>query len=232
MHPLKTTPPSVAFPILCCCMKMCKNANEVGELTPEEEQKLRDDIKEQTQRLDTVTHFYKAPAYKGTSFSKEKLRAAGLTKGTTSSTTIEDLGFGILAWLGLLKFLFFVYIVITVFALTMMSNYSSYGLLDPSGGLSGFKSIGKTSMGSIGFQQNICIFQFLGMSGNGASEITCDKGLIDGIVHHGARAKISDEEKLSLGLGDDWCGASTALNPKDSKKNFDCTAAYGTALTD
>jgi len=27
----------VAFPILCCCMKMCKNANEVGELTPEDE---------------------------------------------------------------------------------------------------------------------------------------------------------------------------------------------------
>jgi len=231
MHPLKTTPPSVAFPILCCCMKMCKNANEVGELTPEDEQKLRDDIKEQTQRLDTVIHFYKAPGYTGTSFQKEKLKAAGLTKGTSSSTTIEDLGFGILAWLGLLKFLFFVYIAITVFALTMMSNYSSYGLLDPSGGLSGFKSIGKTSMGSIGFQQNICIFQFLGMSGNGASEITCDKGLIDGIVHHGARAKISDEDKLSLGLGDDWCGASTAL--KISKtKDFDCTASYGTALAD
>ena len=153
MHPLKTTPPSVAFPILCCCMKMCKSANEVGELTPEEEQKLRDDIREQTQRLDTVIHFYKAPAYRGTSFEKEKLKAAGLTKGTTAGTTIEDLGFGILAWLGILKFMFFVYLAITVFAITMMSNYSSYGLLDPSGGVvTGFKGIGKTSMGSIGFQ--------------------------------------------------------------------------------
>ena len=69
------------------------------------------------------------------------------------------------------------------------------------------------------------------MSGNGASEITCDKGLIDGIVHHGARAKISDEEKLSLGLGDDWCGASTSLTFSKTK-DFDCTKAYGTALTD
>jgi len=179
MHPLKTTPPSVAFPILCCCMKMCKNANEVGELTPEDEAKLRDDIKEQTQRLDTVTHFYKAPAYKGTSFQKEKLKQAGLTKGTNTNVTIDDLGFGIIAWLGLLKFLFFVYMVISIFALTMMKNYSDYGLLDPSGSLTGFKKIGESSMGSIGFQQNICIFQYLGMQGSGAVDIACDKGLID-----------------------------------------------------
>jgi hypothetical protein len=173
---------------------------------------LREDIDEQTQRLDTVIHFYKAPGYKGTSFKKEKLKAAGLTKNTaTAGVTIEDLGFGILAWLGLLRFLFFTYLIISVFAFTMITNYKSFGLLDPNGNLSGFKKIGETSMGNIGFQQNICIFQFLGMAGKGAMDITCDKGLIDTLVHSGARGKISDTVKLELGLGDDWCGAPSVF---------------------
>jgi hypothetical protein len=81
---------------------------------------------------------------------------------------------------------------ISVFAFTMVFNYKSYGtLLDPSGSLKGFKSIGFTTMGNIGFQENQCLFQYLALSGE--LDLACAKGTIDKIVHYGARSKLTGE---------------------------------------
>jgi hypothetical protein len=74
MHPIITTPVAEAFPTLCCCFKMCKGANEMGEMSQEETDALIKDIKEQDMRLDTVISFYKAGKYEGTNFQKEKMK--------------------------------------------------------------------------------------------------------------------------------------------------------------
>jgi len=112
--------------------------------------------------------------------------------------------------------------------MTMMFNYKSFGMIDPSGSLAGFKKIGEYTMGDIGFQQNLCMFQFLGMKSAGAMEITCPKGTIGSLVHHGARGKMPNSEKLKF--GDDWCGTSTIF--KTSAANYDCTTHLSTQLTD
>ena len=83
---------------------------------------------------------------------------AGLWKGVGSEPSLQDYGFGVVAWIGLLKSMFFLYLVLSVLAFTMVFNYKSFNLLDPSGSLTGFKKIGMYSMGSIGYQQNLCIF--------------------------------------------------------------------------
>ena len=95
--------------------------------------------------------------------------------GKPQAEPLENYGFGISAWLSLLRFLFFLFCLLSVLAVGLAGYYKSKGHL--TGGRVGYQNlIARFSLGNIGSAQTICLSQFTRLEQERA--LTCEKGTI------------------------------------------------------
>ena len=170
MHPLADTPWHEAFPWICCCLSLCSGEKKQRKGNED----LRAQIKEINQRLNKLIKNCDGPKYEGTNLQRDLSKKFGVEwidkqgnphKKKEKNQSAEDkanvfceYGFGILAWIGTLRFPFLLYLILSLFAYLAMKQYASFsGLEYPE---SGFGSLAKYSMGNIGFSQSMCFFQY------------------------------------------------------------------------
>ena len=73
MHPLADTPFAKAFPILCCCLKLCSGDHHVKD-----DETTRENIKTISERLNDIIRKAGGEKYIGTSFTKDTCKKFGI----------------------------------------------------------------------------------------------------------------------------------------------------------
>lgn len=188
MHPLAGTSLATAFPVLCCCLRPCSSAH--AGIDPESAvgQKLAETARATDGRLDRIITTADAEPYGGTAYVRDMEKKFGLQRRQSrkknsddhkphgeAPSPLADLGFGITSWLATLRFLFWLYVVLSVFAGAIMMYYKSFGALDPNR----FSAITQFSLGNVGFTESLCFFQYADIKGE--QSLKCHKGTLSAL---------------------------------------------------
>lgn len=125
-----------------------------------------------SKHLDNVIERANGEPYKGTSFKKDMCNKFQIPKkdggqkkekkqsAADKASPFVEYGFGIKAWINTLLFLFFLFIVLSVFAYGMMAQYANFHGLNIADIPHRLGPLTKYSLGNIGFAQSLCFFQY------------------------------------------------------------------------
>lgn len=164
MMPLRNNSWKQTFPILCCCAsnKKVENVQNDQAFADEQERVMQRDT-----RLTNIIKFFKGK-YLGSDYMEDALQS-GQEVQTDLSEPLDSFGYGISAWLYLLRFMFCLFCVLSIFALGLAFLYHSKS--NVGAGRSVFESY---SLGGIGAANTMCISQFRSL--NYERKLTCRKG--------------------------------------------------------
>jgi len=198
MHPLAGTRLAAAFPVLCCCLRPCTAAHAGIDPESKEGKQLTDAARAADGRLDRILATAGAEAYEGTAYFKDMEKKFGLQRSSTrrvkkshehgpAPDPLAELGFGITSWLGTLRFLFWLYVVLSVFAGAIMMYYKSFAGLKANR----FSAVTQFSLGNVGFTESLCFFQYADVKGS--QSLQCHKGKLSGLRFLGMIAASTGE---------------------------------------
>jgi len=202
MHPLAGARLATAFPVLCCCLRPCASKDVGIDPESKEGKQLTETARATDERLDRILTTAGAEPYEGTAYFRDMEKKFGLQRTSTRRSAkkshehgpapdpLAEFGFGITSWLGTLRFLFWLYVVLSVFAGTIMMYYKSFGGLEAKPGLRG---VTQFSLGNVGFTESLCFFQYADIKGERA--LQCRKGKLSHLRYLGMIADSSIDSK-------------------------------------
>ena len=203
MHPLAGARLATAFPVLCYCLRAC--SSEDAGIDPESKRgkQLTETARATDERLNRILETSDAEPYEGTAYLRDMEKKFGLQRKSSSMNKkkkshehgpvpdpLAEFGFGITSWLGTLRFLFWLYVVLSVFAGAIMMYYKSFGGLDVRSGLRG---VTQFSLGNVGFTESLCFFQYADIKRTRA--LQCRKGTLSRLQYLGMIADSSIDSK-------------------------------------
>lgn len=238
MHPLADLPFYEAFPNICCFLRLCASSDR----KPKDSEKLKKEVEAINDRLNMIIKNADGAKYEGTNFKRDLAKKFGLSwpkkdgsegkkkekqmSQEEKNSPFAEYGFGIKAWISTLRYLFQMYLVISLFAYAMMSTYASskFNGLEPPNNT--FGKLAKYSLGNIGFTSSLCFFQFAKL--NKPMDLSCKKGKLSGLHHKGVISSVEDLKLVdgSEFVGHDFCGDHTLLPPES-----DCSSILKEEIT-
>lgn len=213
LMPLRNMPLKKTFPILCCCLSGDVDQKEVEEY---KKNKL-EQILNRERRLSSIVKLLNGK-YKGSDYiedSKKNDQDGDLhedeknPRNEMKGEPLDNYGFGISAWFGLLRFLFCLFCILSLLAIGLAVFYKSKGHL--TGGRVEYQNlIARFSLGNIGSAQTICLTQFLKLQHSRTLE--CEKGTIAKLkyfgVHTGGTTTLTEAAGrfAEHPIGNSYCG--------------------------
>ena len=150
LHPLAELPLARVFPMWACCLRPCAK-----------ERKRR--VSFNSKRSEEFKRLKRAGESLGVVIEEPRLGAADAKEpfSDPNENPYMSLGFGMVAYFGMLRALIFMFAIFTLIAVPIISVYASYSGLEQGNNYSKTKY----SLGNLGFTEYLCKHIFIGNGG-------------------------------------------------------------------